>query len=345
MTIAHRLSTAEAADQVFVFDAGALVQQGTHAELVATAAACTRAARELAGQHRGRRRDGGHLRWTTRSQPLRDQAAEALFPVEGELHAPGLDAPGHGHPRSARHADRSRPRRQHDLWFAQGMVTAGERLPQIDLALRAANGRLSEVFGALTLEVDRFVRTIGLHLAGAAMAARWDEADHAMHARFRDGVRAWMGVAPAPPLEYRMLGGAPKLPDDPAAWAVVLRLPRVGPVEQPRRRSCCGRGSATTRARRRCACSSRRRRGRDARGSNAWAVAGDRTASGMPILANDPHLLALHPGAWIPCTCGRRATTSAAWRCRSRPGSCSARRHATPGAPRTSPATCRTCSR
>jgi putative ABC transport system ATP-binding protein len=36
VTIAHRLSTAEAADHVFVFDGGRLVQQGTHAELVAT---------------------------------------------------------------------------------------------------------------------------------------------------------------------------------------------------------------------------------------------------------------------------------------------------------------------
>jgi putative ABC transport system ATP-binding protein len=35
VTIAHRLSTAEAADEVFVFDAGRLVQRGTHAELVA----------------------------------------------------------------------------------------------------------------------------------------------------------------------------------------------------------------------------------------------------------------------------------------------------------------------
>jgi putative ABC transport system ATP-binding protein len=34
VTIAHRLSTAEAADHVFVFDAGELVQQGTHAQLV-----------------------------------------------------------------------------------------------------------------------------------------------------------------------------------------------------------------------------------------------------------------------------------------------------------------------
>jgi ATP-binding cassette subfamily B protein len=35
VTIAHRLSTAELADHVFVFDAGRLVEQGTHEELVA----------------------------------------------------------------------------------------------------------------------------------------------------------------------------------------------------------------------------------------------------------------------------------------------------------------------
>lgn len=37
VTIAHRLSTAEQADRVFVFDAGRLVEEGTHAELVARA--------------------------------------------------------------------------------------------------------------------------------------------------------------------------------------------------------------------------------------------------------------------------------------------------------------------
>jgi len=35
VTIAHRLSTAEHADRVFVFDGGRLVEEGTHAELVA----------------------------------------------------------------------------------------------------------------------------------------------------------------------------------------------------------------------------------------------------------------------------------------------------------------------
>jgi putative ABC transport system ATP-binding protein len=35
ITIAHRLSTAEAADEIFVFDAGRIVERGTHEELVA----------------------------------------------------------------------------------------------------------------------------------------------------------------------------------------------------------------------------------------------------------------------------------------------------------------------
>jgi putative ABC transport system ATP-binding protein len=34
ITIAHRLSTAEGADEIFVFDAGRIVERGTHAELV-----------------------------------------------------------------------------------------------------------------------------------------------------------------------------------------------------------------------------------------------------------------------------------------------------------------------
>jgi penicillin amidase len=34
-------------------------------------------------------------------------------------------------------------------------------------------------------------------------------------------------------------------------------------------------------------------------GSNEWAIAGARTGSGKPLLANDPHLLVQQPGAWL----------------------------------------------
>jgi penicillin amidase len=229
---------------------------------------------------------------------LRDQAAEASFPTEGTLRVDGLAAPvtiargPFGMPVvEARTLD--------DLWFAQGMVTAGERLAQLDLALRAANGRLSEVFGPFTADADRFVRTVGLHLAGAAMAGRWDEHDHAMHARFRDGVHAWLAQAPAPPLEYRMLGTAPKLPEDPAAWASCFAYLAWGlsnnletELLRASIRRHAGEAAMWTLV--------PRTSGRTAAGSNAWALAGHRTVSGQPMLASDPHLSALQPGAWIP---------------------------------------------
>ena len=48
-------------------------------------------------------------------------------------------------------------------------------------------------------------------------------------------------------------------------------------------------------------------------GSNSWAVAGEHTATGQPILANDPHLAASMPGIWY----------QAALRCRSISPECS----------------------
>src|ERR1700693_2258053 len=39
----------------------------------------------------------------------------------------------------------------------------------------------------------------------------------------------------------------------------------------------------------------------EVQGSNNWVVAGSRTVTGKPMLANDPHLLALQPGVWLEC--------------------------------------------
>jgi penicillin G amidase len=120
---------------------------------------------------------------------LRASAAASAFPAGGELTVPGLKAP----------VEVLRDRfgvayisadSLEDLWFAQGLVTAGERLFQVDLALKQANGRLSELFGDLTLDDDRFTRTIGTNRAGVAIAAGWDDTSRAMIARFREGIHA-----------------------------------------------------------------------------------------------------------------------------------------------------------
>jgi penicillin amidase len=51
---------------------------------------------------------------------------------------------------------------ERDLFFAQGYVIACHRLWQLDFQTRAAAGRLSEVIGEKTLEMDRFQRRFGI---------------------------------------------------------------------------------------------------------------------------------------------------------------------------------------
>ena len=206
-----------------------------------------------------------------------------------------------------------------DLWFAQGFVTAGERLFQMDLALKQANGRLSELFGELTLDDDRFTRTVGINRAGATIAAGWDETSRSMIARFRAGASAWIEAMPAPPVEYVLLDAQPDLPADDASWAAcwamfswalsgnwdmeLLRTHLAAELGD----EAAGRllpplvGHPTAPAAGRLAGELLRELPRPPRGlgSNEWAVAGSRTASGLPLLANDPHLLVQQPGAWI----------------------------------------------
>ncbi len=249
---------------------------------------------------------------------LRAAAGAALFPLTGELRVTGLRAPvevlrdryGVAYI-SAGSLD--------DLWFAQGLVTAGERLFQMDLALKQANGRLSELFGELTLDDDRFTRTVGINRAGAAIAAGWDETSRSMIARFRQGASAWIEAMPAPPVEYVLLDAQPALPADDASWAAcwamfswalsgnwdmeLLRTHLAAELGD----EVAGRllpplvGHPTAPAAGRLAGELLRELPRTPRGqgSNEWAIAGSRTASGLPLLANDPHLLVQQPGAWV----------------------------------------------
>ena len=50
---------------------------------------------------------------------------------------------------------------EHDLFMAQGFVQAQDRLWQMETNRRVAAGRLSEIIGPDTLEVDRLLRTLG----------------------------------------------------------------------------------------------------------------------------------------------------------------------------------------
>ena len=50
---------------------------------------------------------------------------------------------------------------RHDLFFAQGFVHAQDRLWQMEVNRRAANGTLSALLGPMTLDTDRLSRALG----------------------------------------------------------------------------------------------------------------------------------------------------------------------------------------
>ncbi|HMQ80007.1 MAG TPA: penicillin acylase family protein [Ignavibacteria bacterium] len=52
---------------------------------------------------------------------------------------------------------------QEDAYFTEGYLHAQDRLWQMDLTRRVAQGRLSEIFGSEVIEFDKLFRTIGIH--------------------------------------------------------------------------------------------------------------------------------------------------------------------------------------
>ena len=80
--------------------------------------------------------------------------------------------------------------RDEDVFFGLGYAHAQDRLWQIMLMRRTAQGRLSEIFGAETLQTDKLLRRLDLYsLAQTSMAAQSSDARRALKA-YAEGVNA-----------------------------------------------------------------------------------------------------------------------------------------------------------
>jgi penicillin amidase len=98
-----------------------------------------------------------------------------------------------------------------DLLVAQGYVTAQDRLWQMDLLRRTAAGELSEIFGAVTLEMDRENRTLGLRVAAEEEASRLQEDSRAALEAYARGVNRYIEERrDRLPAEFRVLRYQPK---------------------------------------------------------------------------------------------------------------------------------------
>src|SRR5690625_3928805 len=95
---------------------------------------------------------------------------------------------------------------ERDAFFALGLVHAQDRLWQMELNRRAAQGRLSALLGARSVEVDRLTKTLDLYgYAHRALEAQSPETRAALDA-YAEGVNAWIGQ-----VNERALGrGAPE---------------------------------------------------------------------------------------------------------------------------------------
>lgn len=103
---------------------------------------------------------------------------------------------------------------EEDLYFLQGYVTASQRLWQMDMQVRVAEGRLSEVIGEKLLEKDKEARRIGLKLGAQRSLAfmNLDPKSKMIAERYAAGVNAWItSLEPKDyPLEYKLLDFKPE---------------------------------------------------------------------------------------------------------------------------------------
>ena len=98
---------------------------------------------------------GGWLFWRIRA---------SLPQMDGTIQMAGLSAPVEVR-RDGRGVPHLRASSLEDLFFAQGYVTAQDRLWQMDLSRRLAEGELAEIFGERTLRLDIENRTLGFRQA------------------------------------------------------------------------------------------------------------------------------------------------------------------------------------
>lgn len=215
-----------------------------------------------------------------------------------------------------------------DLWFGQGFCMGQDRLWQLELYRRIARGRLSEFAGPSTVRADRLMRTLGLARIAEAEAAAADETTRRGLAAYCAGIdaAAEQGSHRLPP-EFQIL----RLPYEhwsPADCLAVTKvlhfalstnwerellradlalelgpekaalIDPVYPLDDPVAMTpgVGWTGDGHTLAHRITELREMLGFTAEATGSNNWAVSGERSAYGTPLLAGDPHLPVGIPG-------------------------------------------------
>jgi len=95
----------------------------------------------------------------------------------------------------------------HDVFYGLGFVHAQDRLWQMLMTRRTAQGRLSELFGERTLQIDELMRRLDLYGHANRSVPAQDAETLAMLQAYADGVNAWLGLV----ADEALGRGAPEL--------------------------------------------------------------------------------------------------------------------------------------
>lgn len=221
-----------------------------------------------------------------------------------------------------------------DAHFGLGYVHAQDRLWQMEMNRRLAAGRLSEFLGARTVPFDITLRTLGVYPQAERMFANFDPATKAAFEAYARGVNAFLAQRkqaalsePLPPEFFLFqVDPEPWRPVDSIAWGRMLawslstnwqyELARMRLAERlsarqidelmapsagqpwPKHADLGPLYRALSEAVDLDRLAAIMPPVDAAAGSNNWVVAGARSQTGKPLLANDPHLEMTVPAIW-----------------------------------------------
>jgi len=238
----------------------------------------------------------------------------------------------------------------YDLYFAQGYVTAKDRLWQMDFQTRYASGRLAEVIGEKALPLDKYQRRMGMAYGAEKMLRESfkDPTSKLILEAYADGVNAYINSLTLKdyPLEFKLLNYAPE-PWRPLNSALLLKLMSATlaggsnelymsnilatygpdstlnffpnhshktdpiipkgtlwpftPLPIPHK-TATSLSDTSQKDNASLAITDQNTlltgRKEEGLGSNNWAISSQKSKSGKPMLANDPHLSLTLPSIW-----------------------------------------------
>lgn len=113
---------------------------------------------------------------------------------------------------------------EHDLFFAQGYTHAQDRLWQMDMVRRLAQGRVSEILGDRTVDFDKLFRTIGLSQIAEVIEQSLHPESRQLLTAYAEGINAFMhDNLHRLPIEFDVLNYRPE-PWEPKHSIMVARM-------------------------------------------------------------------------------------------------------------------------